>query len=297
MEHLRFHAECTRCLIDGQLKKTDSVHDEELRGRFALEMCRKLGALDLQRDAAPVLNGEFVRLSREMLGISEDYSEIKHSYNQLLMRSLPALRKQVEGSADPLCTALQLSMAGNYIDFGVLKDVNEVRLLELLEEAANKPIDRTEYNCLIRDLNSEGELMFIHDNCGEIVLDRLLIETIQKMYPHKHICCIVRETPILNDVTIDDARETGLTDLCEVIGNGVDDMGGTPLHMIPATLLRRLENAPVIIAKGQGNFETMLESGLNVYFLFLAKCEYYTRWYGFERFSAILANDRRLSFQ
>lgn len=292
---MRFHAECTRCLIDGQLKSTESITDNVLRERFAREMCRRLGELDPIRDAAPVLNGQFVRLSREMLGISPDYTQIKRRYNSLMMNSLPGLRKQVFESNEPIRTALQLSMAGNYIDFSVVKDVNEDKLLQLISEASDKPLDETEYLHLLEDLKRGGEMMFLHDNCGEIVLDRLLIETILRQYPDTHVCSVVRATPISNDVTFDDAKQTGLTDIAEVIDNGVADMGGTPLHMIPALLLHRLENANVIIAKGQGNFETMMESGLNVYFLFLAKCEYYKRWYGMERFSAVLANDRRMN--
>lgn len=293
---MRFHAECTRCLLDGQLKKTESITDDVLRNRFAMEMCRQLGELDPYRDAAPVLNAAFVRLSRETLGITEDYTEIKHRYNSLMLQSLPNLRKQVKDSPDPLRTALQLSMAGNYIDFGVVLDVNEAQLLKLLSEAAEKPINEDEYEHLLQDLSRDGELVFIHDNCGEIVLDRLLIEMIQERFPGTKVCSVVRETPIINDVTRDDAREAGLTEIAEVIGNGVEDMGGTPVHLIPEKLLMRMKNAKAIIAKGQGNFETLMESDLNVYFLFLAKCKYYKRWYGLDHLSAVLANNLRTHF-
>jgi len=293
---LRFHAECAGCLIEGQMKLTESVRDEALRNRVVKEMCRVITGLDMERDGAPIPHGEFIRLRREMLGITDDFTEIKRRYNALALSALPALRRQVDGAEDPLRAALKLALAGNYIDFGTVKDLNEESVLSCINEAAGKPINENECESLKKELEAGGELIFLHDNCGEIVLDRLLIETIQRLYPGINVCSMVRDTPVINDVTLDDARETGLAGICEVITNGLSDMGGTPLHLLPDARRRRIESADIVIAKGMGNFETMVGCGLNVYYMFLAKCEYYKRWFGLERFTAVLENDRRLCF-
>lgn len=294
---MKFHAECAGCLIDGQMKLTEHIHDEEKRNLTVKEMCRVIMELDTETDSAPVVHGRFIRLRREMLGITDDYAEIKSRYNRLAMSLLPALRRQVDESPDPLFTALKLSLAGNYVDFGVVKDVSEENMVRFVTEAADKPLDETELENLRRDIAGGGELVFLHDNCGEIAFDRLLIETVQKLYPQTHIVSVVRGGPVTNDVTLDDAAEVGLTDIVEVVTNGLEDMGATPPHLIPEGLLRRLESAGAIIAKGMGNFETMQGSGLNAYYLLLAKCAYYERWFGLKQFSPVFVNDRRMKFQ
>ena len=127
------------------------------------------------------------------------------------------------------------------------------------------------------------------------MLDKLLIETLKELYPSLHVLSVVRDNPVLNDATLEDAREVGLHHCAEVIRNGVPDVPGTQIDMLPDDVRARLEKADLVIAKGQGNFETLMNCGLNVYYLLLAKCEYYQAWFGFERFSGVLANEKRFS--
>ena len=293
---MKFYAECVSCLMASSLNKAASIRDEKLKLEYVRRICEIFQEADEMTEASPVVDSRIIRLRRELLNLQDDYTEIKHSYNRLLLGMYERLRERVDGAEDPLYAAVQLSMAGNYIDFGVLKDVNEERLLQLLDEAAEKKVDVEEYAHLKEDLEKEGELLFLHDNCGEIVLDKLLIETILRFYPQQKIVSVVRGAPVLNDVTMEDAVEVGLTDLVEVIDNGVPDVAGTVLTMLPDHVRSRIENAKMLIAKGQGNFETLTDCGLNVYYLFLSKCKGYTAWFGFERFSGILANDRRMTF-
>lgn len=293
---MKFYAECASCLMASSLKKASAIRDEKLKLEYVRKICEIFRDADEMTEAPPVVDARIIRLRRDLLGLQDDYTEIKHSYNRLLLGMYERLKARVDAAPDPLYAAIQLSMAGNYIDFGVLKDVNEERLLELLDEAAEKKVDEAEYARLRADLEREGELLFLHDNCGEIVLDKLLIETILRFYPDQKIVSVVRGGPVLNDVTMEDAVETGLTELVEVIHNGTPDVAGTVLTMLPEAVRSRIENAKMIIAKGQGNFETLTACGLNVYYLFLSKCAGYTSWFGFERFSGILANDRRMTF-
>ena len=291
---MKFHADCVPCLISGALKKIDCVRDEGLRLEFLRGICRIIAAVDPEHDSAPLVDARIIALKRDLLGLEDDYTQVKHSFNSLMLSLYAQLKAQVEASEDPLRMAIQLSMAGNYIDFGVLGNVEAADALDMLEQAAEKPVDEAEYARLKQDLEGEGELVFLHDNCGEVVLDRLLLETIHSRYPRKKLVSVVRGGPILNDATIGDAREAGLAEVAEVVENGLTDIAGTQLDMLPEAVRLRLERSGMIIAKGQGNFETLTGCGLNVYYLFLSKCASYTQWFGFERFSGILKNDLRM---
>ena len=191
---------------------------------------------------------------------------------------------------------MQLAMAGNYIDFNVLGDVDAQELMRMLDASAERALDAEEYARFLRDLAAPGELVYLHDNCGEVVLDKLLIETIRARFPEKRVVSIVRGAPVVNDATLGDAREIGLGEVAEVLENGLRDVTGTELALLPEAVRRRIEGAGVILAKGQGNFETLIGCGLNVYYLLLSKCPSYTQWFGFEHFGGVFRNERRLRF-
>ena len=294
---MKFHAECAACLVEANLRKAAPIQDQALRAEYMRKICEIIAGADMENEAPPLVDARIIRLRRDLLGIEDDFTAIKHSFNQLLLGLCDKLRARIDGAEDPLYAALQLSMAGNYIDFGVLRDVDPDELLRLLDDAAEKHVDREEYEQLRADLaRPGGELVFIHDNCGEIVLDKLLIETIKRLYPQQEIVSLVRGTPVLNDATLEDAVEAGLPEVAELMENGLEYVAGTDLKCVHEAVRERIENAKLLIAKGQGNFETLAGCGLNVYYLFLSKCAGYTQWYGFERFSGVLANDRRMRF-
>ena len=294
---MKFHAECAACLVEANLRKAAPVQDQALRAEYMRKICEIIAGADMENEAPPLVDARIIRLRRDLLGVEDDFTAIKHSFNQLLLGLCDKLRARMDGAEDPLYAALQLSMAGNYIDFGVLRDVDPDELLRLLDDAAEKHVDHDEYEQLRNDLaRPGGELVFIHDNCGEIVLDRLLIETIRRLYPQQEIVSLVRGTPVLNDATLEDAVEAGLPEVAELMENGLEYVAGTDLKCVPEAVRERIENAKLLIAKGQGNFETLAGCGLNLYYLFLSKCAGYTQWYGFERFSGVLANDKRMKF-
>ena len=294
---MKFHAECAACLVEANLRKAAPVQDQALRAEYMQKICEIIASTDMENEAPPLVDARIIRLRSELLGIEDDFTAIKHSFNQLLLGLYDRLRARIDGAEDPLYAAIQLSMAGNYIDCGVPRDVEPDELLRLLDDAAEKHVAREEYEQLRADLaRPGGELVFIHDNCGEIVLDKLLIETIKRLYPQQEIVSLVRGTPVLNDATLEDAVEAGLPEIVDVMENGLEYVAGTDLKCVPEAVLERIRGAKLVIAKGQGNFETLTGCGLNVYYLFLSKCAGYTQWYGFERFSGVLANDRRMRF-
>ena len=120
-------------------------------------------------------------------------------------------------------------------------------------------------------------MVYLTDNCGEVVLDKMLVKLLKEMYPNLDITVIVRGEQILNDATMEDAVQIGMTDMVNVIGNG-NNIAGTWLDAVSEQALKLIDQADVIIAKGQGNFETLYGCGKNIYYMFLCKCQlFYTK--------------------
>ena len=293
---MKLHADCLPCLARGALGRAKDIPDGEKKTEYMRRVCEILGAADPSYDSAPLLDAMTMRLGQELLGIHKDFTEIKRRYNALILGIYDRLRARVRVAEDPLLAALQISMVGNYIDFNMLGEVTEEGALRLLDEASNRVIDATELKHMREDLARGGELVFVHDNCGEVVLDKLLIETIRELYPQIHAVSLIRCQPVVNDVTWEDAEQVGLSEVSEILDNGFPDLPGTQIDKLPADVRARVENATLLIAKGQGNFESMIESGLNIYYVFLSKCASYTDWFGFEHLSGVLVNERRRTF-
>ena len=141
------------------------------------------------------------------------------------------------------------------------------------------------------DVRSARHLVYACDNCGEVVLDRLLMEEMKKENPGLQITALVRGENVLNDVSAEDARAVGLDRVAKIVGNG-SNIGGTQMAYLGDEAREAMLDADLIISKGQGNFETLTGAGLNVYYLFLAKCPHYTKWFGMEHMSGQLLHTR-----
>ena len=199
----------------------------------------------------------------------------------------------IYNSQDKLLAALKYAMAGNFIDFAVMEKVDIDELKDLIKKATEEVIDSKEYENFRKDIGNAEKIVYIADNAGEIVFDKIFIKVIKEIYPDINIAVIVRGKPIHNDATIIDAEEVGLSDIIEVIENGTD-IPGTQLDEINAKAKGAIENSDLIIAKGQGNFETMVGCGKNIYYLFLCKCDLFIKKFNIERFKGIFVNERNV---
>ena len=189
--------------------------------------------------------------------------------------------------------AIMYAMLGNYIDFGAMAKVDEETLNQMLDNTQSIRFEKEELENLRNDLAMAKKVVFLTDNCGEIVFDKLLIKTMSILYPNITIDAIVRGKPVLNDATMDDAKQVGLDLLVNVLDNGTD-IAGTCLHKISELAKEKIEQADVVIAKGQGNFETMRYCKKNVYYLFLCKCKLFAERFGVPLYSGMLVNDLRI---
>lgn len=247
-----------------------------------------------ENDCAPRLSIDIHRLYSSFWNCpAKDYTEIKKEYNQLMLQMEASIEEKIRSSQDPLEKALLYARIGNYIDFAALSDVDQTTMLSLLEKEGSQTLDPEEYQYFLRDLSTAENILYLTDNCGEIVLDKLAVKILKERCPNADITVIVRGYPVVNDATMEDARETGLTDLVKVIGNG-SGVGGTWIPDISPQARELLENADMIIAKGQGNFETLNDCGLNIYYLFLCKCDLFQRRFHAEKLQGMFLNERRL---
>lgn len=291
---MRLNTFCLCCQINKQASMIDSFPDEKKKLAYMQNVLTRLTNLQ-EDDNSPSLYTEFQKHFTKIWGIApKDYTELKKEFNQLMMDLEEELMLSIRESADPLERALIYSRIGNYIDFAALSHVKKEELLSLIEKGKQESLDKEEYRHFCEELASARSLVYLTDNCGEIVLDKLVIRILKERFPKLNIQVIVRGFPAANDATIEDAKMCGLTELVSVIGNG-NDVGGTWLPHISKESLSLIKNADVIISKGQGNFETLHGCGLNIYYLFLCKCEWFMRMFQAEKFQGMFVNENRIS--
>jgi uncharacterized protein with ATP-grasp and redox domains len=205
----------------------------------------------------------------------------------------PQLENNILNSTEPLKLAFLYAMLGNYIDFGAMLSVDENKLRELLENAEELTVDDKEFRLLKEDLKKSKKLIYITDNCGEVVLDKLFIKAILKEYPNISVEAIVRGENVLNDATLTDAKQVFLDKLVTVSGNGTN-IAGTCLSKLPEDIKTKIDNADIIISKGQANFETLRYCGKNIYYIFMCKCQMFADRFGVPKLSGMLLNDLRM---
>lgn len=288
---MRISAACMRCLIDGQERKIHSYADEETKARHMKEVLRIIG--NSREDAtAPQLVAYIRRSFEEHFGVQESFAEKKHFFNQMLLEMEGELWRKIQTAQDPLRYALSLSRACNYIDFGTIQKVDPDVLKQLIEDTDKQIVEKSVYDKMCGELQEASSLVYLLDNCGEIVLDKLVIRCLQQRFPFLEITAVVRGMEVLNDATMEDAVETGLDTMVRVVGNGTE-IAGTQLSCVNEETLRLLNTADVIIAKGQGNYETMEGCGLNVYYLFLCKCDWFVERFRVEKNAGMFLRERK----
>ena len=289
---MRLKSSCIRCLLDKQPDRIPAEASEEQKVECLQRILKRIGEARGE-ESAPVIVRDVERILKEMFGSSSDFTEIKRYYNEMMLEKAPGLRRKIQEAEAPFRLALKYAMTGNYIDFGARHQVEDHKLEELLEAAPQVKLPETVCRELEADLETAKSVVYLTDNCGEIVLDRLLMEQIRAGYPDAELTVLVRGEAVVNDADMEDARQTGLMELGRVLGNG-NDIGGTWMEELSEEALCALKKADVILSKGQGNFDTLQGCGLNVYYLFMCKCEMFTERFGVKLFDGVLVRDRAL---
>ena len=237
----------------------------------------------------PQLAVEIYRNVRRTTGADDPYVADKHRANELVLGLLDDLRARVEGADDPFSAAVRLAMAGNVIDLVAFDAIDKDLVLEAVERALSEPpaVDRIDE---LRDalLGGAGDVLMVTDNAGEIGFDRVLVEqTIALGVDPTRISVMVRGGPAINDALFADAALFGIDELVHVTDTGVD-APGLLLDIAGPVALETYRSADVVIAKGQGNFESLPLDDPRVFFLLRLKCEPVCRFLGLPRGSQVV---------
>ena len=203
------------------------------------------------------------RMIAETSNTEDIYADLKIQSNQSAMEILPDLENIIRYAKDPLDTAIRLVIAGNIIDYG---SHQEFDLNQTIDNSLSSSLTINDLECLRADLQQAQSILYLADNCGELVFDRLLIELIGKP-----VTVAVKEKPIINDALMSDAEYCGLSLISRIISNGTD-CPGTPIRDCSKEFKKEFEAADLIISKGQGNFETLSNVDAPLYFMLMVKC-------------------------
>ena len=206
---------------------------------------------------------------------NDPYKKIKQKSNRLALKIYDKLKNKVVHSSDRLLTSLEIAIAGNIIDFGVKNNLNIDEELKKILVREEKYIHRKtifHYSAFKRALSEAKNILYLADNAGETVFDKILIEEIRKKYPKKIIYFAVKDRPIINDALLEDAEYCGIDKLAEVISNG-SDAPGTILQLCSSNFKKIYRKADMVISKGQGNFESLSQEKRPIFFLFMVKCQ------------------------
>jgi hypothetical protein len=262
---MRVYLDCFPCFLRQSIIALRlGTRDELLQERILKSILPEIQIADISMP--PAYTTTFIhRKIRQLLG-KDPFKELKCEYNKIALGLYPSLELLVSQSQDPLWTATRLAIAGNVIDFGIYTSVD---IEGTIRKAINHPLAVDEFDIFKNAISEADSIFYLADNAGEIVFDRILIETLISM--GKKVTVVVKGSPVINDSTLEDALEAGLIGICEVIDNGSDAVG-TILPWTSSTFQKQFENAELIISKGQGNFETVTGIQKNIFFLFQSKC-------------------------
>jgi uncharacterized protein with ATP-grasp and redox domains len=212
------------------------------------------------------LSSEMHRRIRRLLK-ADPFRGVKARYNRITLGMYPELKRTVSDSPDPLGTAARLAIAGNVIDFGIYSSVD---IKGAVERALSEPLAVDDSVRFAEEVEGAGQVLYLLDNAGEAVFDRLLIEEL--LARRKKVTAAVKSGPVINDCTMEDARQAGIEGLCKVIETGSDHVGTILDHTSRSFIERFHRKEQIIISKGQGNFETLFKEDGLIYFMFQAKC-------------------------
>ena len=283
----------TRCLICQLERNTATARKlgtEEQAAAFARDLMKYLADAPTGVPAPFFTPGVTALLDKHYHLGKDRYKQEKIDSNLFILARMDQIRKKVLSAPDPVKAGLQFAILGNYIDFAALRDqVSFEKLDEMLESALEMELDKGNYVNLCEELKKGGKLLYLTDNAGEIGFDRVFAEAIHEKYPQMSITFCVRGGYAANDATREDAAAVGIP--FPVIDNG-NCIPGTYLPELGAEAKAAMDEADVILSKGQGNVETLLGCGYNIYYAFLIKCPLFVERFGKEKLTPMLVKER-----
>lgn len=276
---MKTYLDCYPCFFSQTLKTSRMITSDERKVREILTEI-SLFLPNISFDATPPEIGrEVYRIIAEMTGVYDPYKEIKERCTRQALSLYPELKKRVHSSKDRLMSAVRVAIAGNVIDFGANADFDlksDVKTILSQDFAINN------FREFCEAIDKAKKILYLADNAGETVFDRLLIEELPKP-----VIYVVREKPVINDAVREDAIAARIDEKAEIMSSGTD-APGTILNLCSEEFLKVYRSADLVISKGQGNYEGLSEEDKPIFFLLKAKCQVIARDIGVEYGDIIL---------
>lgn len=284
--------DCFVCFVSQAIRAVEIINKKDEDAINALKNVANVLS-NLSYNVPPPLISEFVYGSiTKTLNHDDPYCEIKKKYNKLALGHLDDLKSYILSEKDKLKAAINISVAGNIIDFG--SQIERFNIQETLSSSINEGFTLNDIEIFQKDLKKAKDLLFLADNAGEIVFDKLFLETLKSLYPKLKIYIALRGKPIINDVTKNDILGLGLEEVGEIIESTKPTPGFWPDYC-DNYCKEIYKKADIIISKGQGNFETLSEfNDERIYFLFIIKCSVVANYLNKPKLSRIFAKKKSL---
>lgn len=280
------HLDCVPCLLR-QAREAITYAGVETEAGFVVlrEVLQLMAQLDWTLPP-PALAQAVHRLIRELTGNTDPYAAVKQDMNRRAAELYPTWHRLFRKAHPPLEAAVRLAIVGNLLDVGAKTQLDAAAVRTAFQDALTAPLRGSveEFAAAIR---SARAILYLADNAGEIVFDRDLLAQL----PVGNFTLAVRGRPVLNDATLADAESAGLADLCDLVANG-SDAPGTILDDCSPTFREQFAAADLIIAKGQGNYESLAGTDKHIFLLLKIKCDVLSQELGWPRGSLVLHHQR-----
>lgn len=267
---MKTYLECIPCFFRQALEASKlSKADETTQKKVLDELSRLIPEIGLN-STPPEMGRIIYQLVGRITGEKDPFKEIKQKSNKQSLELYPDLKTKIETSNDRLLSAVRLAIAGNVIDYGVQ---NHFVIEEEIENCLQRDFAIFDYEDFKEALDKTDRILYLADNAGEVVFDKILIEEIRKLDSPRgrQIFYVVRDRPVINDALVEDAHACSIEEVAEVVSSG-SDAPGTILELCSQEFLKLYEQARMIISKGQGNFEALSDEDKPIFFLLKAKC-------------------------
>lgn len=264
---MKIGMECVPCFVRQAFEAVNLVTDDpKAKERILKQVLFRLANQSFDK-TTPSVGADIHRIVRVLSGDSDPYREVKKDSNMMAQKLLPTMRELIKNSEDHFETAVRLAIAGNIIDSGQGEYISEQKISQAISQCLEQRIRKDSIKKLREEIEKAAKILYLGDNAGEVFFDRLLIEQLNG-HP---LTYAVRGAPIINDALKDDAKKAGLDTLVEVIDNG-SDAPGTILEQCSEEFKERFRDADLVIAKGQGNYESLSDEERKIIFLLKVKC-------------------------
>jgi len=261
---MQSYLDCIPCAMQQLLRTARMLtNDEEVQLEVLVQAGRALEYIRLTDSPPEMVVGLYARLAA-VTGNSDPYRLLRKESTRKALALYPAMKAYAAAARDPLYAAARIAAAGNLIDYGAVGE--EIHLEEEVMALLQADVRWDDFERFRKDLQAAAWVLYLGDNAGETVFDRVFIEEMKKPVTY-----VVRGGPAINDALLEDAEEAGLQDVADVLPSGVAATG-TLLHRCTRQVVDRFNSAPLIISKGQGNYETLNETRGPVYFVLKVKC-------------------------